>query len=138
MSHSDERSHPRSRCACRSLSVRRHFAWNRHIQCVEAIPFFAAYVLSGHPKTLHHGIVTPGSDDIANYETLRADNAALREKVKSTEALLIALQRAYKTKADELESWAQFRLSKEEEADQRQSVVLGSGGCSSYGRRVEF
>ena len=99
---------------------------------------FAAYVLPGHPKNLHHGTVTPGSHDIANYETLKADNAALREKVKSTEALLIALQRAYKAKADELESWAQFRLSKEEEADQRQSVVPGSGRCSSHGRRVEF
>jgi hypothetical protein len=66
---------------------------------------------------------------MADYETLRVENAALQEKIKTTEALLIALQHAYKTKTDELESLVklQYRLSEEEEAEQRQSVVVGSG-----------
>lgn len=58
---------------------------------------------------------------------MKSECESLNEKLESTEDLLLALQRAYTAKAAEMDSFAQFRLSDEEEEERMQSAVTASG-----------
>lgn len=65
------------------------------------------------------------------------ETAALQAKLKHTETLLQALQRAYSAKTAELESAAAYRLGEAEEEEQRQTVVVGGGECVWHGGELD-